>query len=185
MSATFRQGRKCWLLTLALLAVVGVSSHAAAQGGLGLAGISTTPSQAYFNTIQELYNGEYRDARREFLYELRGSVQIGVNVRWIDAICYHAMLGETFYQMGMPEQALEQFNLACAMYLQYPNWMLQVQFNPLRPDTNTIRRPIPWGASQRQFVLGKVTRQMQILRGEVFGAQRVLQEGGVVRQAEF
>ncbi len=55
----------------------------------------TIPSQTYFSGQEELYRGEYRDAERSFRYALNGSVKIGVTTRWIDAICYHTMLGET------------------------------------------------------------------------------------------
>ncbi|MCH7753156.1 MAG: hypothetical protein IH898_13515 [Planctomycetes bacterium] len=146
---------------------------------------STIPSQTYFSGIEELYRGEYRTAERLFRYGLSGSVKIGVTTRWIDAICYHTMLGETYYQQGLPAQALEQFNQACAMFLQYPKWMLRVKFTDPRPDTNRLRKAIPWGASRRQFTLGKFANQMQILQGDLFSASRALQRGGVVRQAQY
>lgn len=155
------------------------------QVGGGQAFVNTIPTQTYFNAIEELYRGDYRDAQRDFLYEVKGSVKIGVTQRWIDAICYHAMLGETFYHYGQPAEALEQYNLACAMYLQYPNWMLQITFEPPRPDTNQIRKAIPWGRSNRQFTLGKFSNQMRYLVGDIRSAQRALQAGGRVQQAQF
>lgn len=147
--------------------------------------INTTPSQTYFNAIEELYRGDYRDAQRDFVSEVRGSIKIGVTQRWIDAICYHAMLGESFYHYGQPAEALEQYNLACAMYLQYPTWMLQVTFDAPRPDTNQIRKAIPWGRSSRQFTLGKFNNQMRYLVGDLGSAQRALRGGGAVQQAQF
>ncbi|MCH8840039.1 MAG: hypothetical protein IH831_05055, partial [Planctomycetes bacterium] len=145
----------------------------------------TIPSQTYFSGIEELYRGEYRDAERSFRYGLNGSVKIGVTTRWIDAICYHTMLGETYYQQGLPAQALDQFNQACAMFLQYPKWMLRVKFTNPRPDANRLRRPIPWGTSGRQFTLGNFSDQMQILQGEWGSAERALQRGGVVRNLQY
>ena len=187
MTAILRQilDRRPPTLAVVVLAITGCMSVCQAQSPLMQGGVSTTPSQMYFNAIEDLYQGEYRDAQRDFVFELRGSIKIGVNTRWIDSICYHAMLGETYYHMGLPDRALEQYNLACAMYLQYPNWMLQVQFNSPRADTSRIRRPIPWGASRRQFTLGKFNRQMNIMQGELFGEQRAIQQGGVIRTAQF
>jgi hypothetical protein len=156
------------------------------QPGLpGQFGGNTIPSQTYFAAMRELYQGEYRDAENAFRYELNGSIKIGVATRWIDAICYHTMLGETYYQMGQPGPALEQFNQACAMFLQYPNWLLQVKFEDPRPDANRLRRAIPWGTSGRQFTLGNFSTQMSIMQGDLFSANRAVQRGGVVVQAQY
>ena len=171
-------------LSLGMLWFVSATHHPA-QAQVGQIAISTTPSQGYFLAMEELYQGEYRDAQRSFTYEGRGAMKIGISTRWIDSICYHAMLGETYYHMGLTAQALEQFNLACAMYLQYPNWMLQVTFTDPRPDVNQMRKPIPWGRSSRNSTLGTFNTQMSIMRGDLNSANRALQSGGVVQQAEF
>ena len=71
---------------------------------------------------------------RTFLREVRtGGVKIGVQTKWVDSICYHAMLGETLYQWGRLPDALEQFDLACTLYLQYPSWLLRVNFDQSPP----------------------------------------------------
>ena len=57
------------------------------------------PSAPYYGAVEELYNGQYRDAERDFRRLGRTGVQSG-QARWIDAICYHAMLGEALYQQG-------------------------------------------------------------------------------------
>lgn len=147
--------------------------------------VNTIPSQTYFNAVNELYRGEYRDVEKALRYELNGSIKIGVATRWIDAICYHTMLGETYYQMGRPGPALDQFNQACAMYLQYPNWMLQVKFEEPRSDANRLRRGAPWGVSGRRFELGNFSNQMSILQGDLFSGNRAVQQGGVVVQAQY
>ena len=173
-------------LVLALLSALALAQVPVVDPrGANQFGRDTIPSQAYYSGIEELYQGEYRDAERTFGYELRGSIKIGVTTRWIDAICHHTMLGETYYQQGLPAQALDQFNQACAMFLQYPKWMLQVKFENPRTDTNRLRRGIPWGASGRQFTLGKFSNQMQILQGDLYSGNRALQSGGVVRQAQY
>ncbi|MCA9260795.1 MAG: tetratricopeptide repeat protein, partial [Planctomycetales bacterium] len=148
--------------------------------GLGF----SAPSQSYYRSVEELYRGEYREAQRDFLQELRGAVKT-VSTRWIDSICYHAMLGETYYQMGRLWDALEQFDAAANLYLQYPKWMLRVNFTQTpRPEPSRARVIVPWGASQRGAVLGDMSHSMQIAQGTL-NNQRVAQEGGVLQQAQY
>ncbi|MCH2113879.1 MAG: CHAT domain-containing protein [Pirellulales bacterium] len=175
----------------AMLALVGLlGTHlnpgpVAAQQAPQLARDSI-PSRIYFQAIEELYRGEYRDAERVFKREVRGGVKIGVTGRWIDTICYRAMLGEVYYHQGHPALALEQFDQACEMFLQYPNWLLRVEFKPLQADTNRLNRPPPWGNGSRKFTLGRFPRQMLIRQGDLFSAKRAVQQGGgVISQLQF
>ena len=144
----------------------------------------TVPSQAYYAGIEQLYRGEYRDAVRIFKREWQGAVKT-VNARWIDSICYHALLGETFYHQGDRAAALEQFNFAASMYLQYPDWLLQVRFDqPPRPDPSLARRLAPWGVSQRQSIPGDFSRQLKISQGRLDNSNAA-RFGGVVQQAQY
>src|SRR5829696_4381372 len=146
------------------------------------------PSQAYFVGVEELYRGEFRDALRTFNRSLNGAVKTvhqGGTIRWVDSICYHAMLGETYYHWGQPQQALEQFNFAGSLYLQYPRWMMRVQFEPQpMADAALARRPIPWGASQRRIVPGRFASAISVAQGQLDNSQAV-QQGGVVQQPQF
>jgi tetratricopeptide (TPR) repeat protein len=147
----------------------------------------TVPSQVYYQAVFNLYRGEYRDAQRDLMREARNSIRIGITQRWIDAICYHAMLGEVYYHQGQPQLALEQFDEACAMYLQYPRWMLSIDFRgqPL-PDVGLARKILPWGPSTRQFTLGDVQETMLIKFGDDFATQtQAVQQGGVLRQLQY
>lgn len=146
------------------------------------------PSQAYYIGIEALYSGQFRDAQRTFTRGLRGATKTlyqGATIYWVDAICYHAMLGETYYHWGQPEAALEQFNLACSLYLEYPRWMLRVQFDQSPTlDANLARMQVPWGASGRRVVPGRFQRPMSVARGQLDQSQAV-QQGGVVQQPEL
>lgn len=147
----------------------------------------TVPSQIYYQGLYDIYRGEYRDAQRLLVREARSSIRIGVTQRWIDAICYHALLGEVYYHQGRPQLALEQFDEACSIYLQYPKWMLSIDFRgqPL-PDPGLARKTIPWGPSTREFTLGNVQETMLIQMGDDLATQsRVAQTGGVLRQLQF
>lgn len=173
------------LATLACLA----ATVLVAQAPVALAQVTDTiPSRTYYNGIEDLYQGDLSDALRTFRRSLTGSVKtIGETgtVRWIDSICYHAMMGEVFYHWGQPQQALEQFDLACTLYLQYPKWMLRVQFNQqLAADSNLSRVAIPWGVSQRRYVPGRFNTTMPISQGSIDASQQV-QQGGVVTPAQL
>ncbi|MCI0335501.1 MAG: CHAT domain-containing protein [Planctomycetes bacterium] len=144
------------------------------------------PSAPYFVAVQAFYSGDYRDAERVLRRETQRGVRAG-QTRWIDAICYHAMLGEVLYHQGRNEESLANFDQACQVLLAYPNWLLQVKFQqPPRPDTNRARRVLPWGPSQRRFELGQFPMTEQVLIGELNATERALsQGGGVVRQAMY
>jgi len=140
----------------------------------------TVPSVAYFSAIERLYRGDYRNAERTLKREVRSSIKIGVVSRWIDAIAYHTMLGEVYYQQGRLAEALVQFDEACRMYLQYSNWMIRVDFKrPPQPNTNRLRQILPWGKSKRQFTLGRFPSQELINVGSASESRQAYQQGGV------
>jgi hypothetical protein len=142
------------------------------------------PGTSYYAAVELLYRGDYARAERAFTGELRGAVKT-VQARWIDSICFHAMLGETYYQRGQHRLALVQFNQACELALAYPNWLMRVEFRQApRAETNLARRIAPWGRSQRGATLGTLPETMLIGQGQVNNNQQV-QQGGVVQQAQF
>src|SRR5438477_6398401 len=102
---------------LALLA----ASTASAQLG------DEIPHASYYASIQAFYAGEYRSAERELRRETARGIHTP-QTRWIDSICYYAMLGEVLFHEGRNAEALDQFDQACQILLAYPNWLLQVRF---------------------------------------------------------
>ncbi len=167
--------------------LIGLTGRHQAHGQGSVAVTDTLPSQYYYTAVYDIYRGEYRDAQRTLMREARSSVRIGVTQRWIDAICYHALWGEVLYHQGQPAAALEQFNEACAMFLQYPNWVLSIEFREApRADAGMARKVLPWGPSTRKFVLGDVPSQMMISFGDDLNTQsQTAQQGGVLRQRQF
>jgi hypothetical protein len=79
------------LFVMLLLALV--ASPARAQPG------DEIPSAAYFIATDAFFTGDYRDAERALRRETQRGVRAG-QIRWIDAICYHAMLGEVLFHEG-------------------------------------------------------------------------------------
>ena len=149
-------------------------------------GSDLLPSRGYFSALEQIYQGEYRDAERLIRNEVTGAIKIGVTGRWLDSITYHALWGEVLYHQGRSEAALAQFDRACNLFLQYPTWLLRVDFkqNP-RADANRLRRQIPWGQSTRRFTLGNFPGQMLINQGELLSGNRAAQRGGVVQSAQL
>ncbi|WP_425396091.1 CHAT domain-containing protein [Aeoliella sp.] len=141
------------------------------------------PGQSYFGSVEELYRAEHRDALRGFRNEVRGGIRVGLT-RWVDSICYRAMLGETLYQMGQPREALAEFDAACELFLTYPRWMLSVRFQDPRQDNNPQRRISPWGASTRRPTYGNFTDTMLVTQGEFLTENRVRQ-GGALQSPQF
>jgi hypothetical protein len=166
-------GKSATAVMLALLA----ASTAFAQLG------DEVPHATYYASMQAFYAGEYKGAERELRREATRGIHTA-NTRWIDSICYYAMLGEVLYHEGRNAEALEQFDQACQVLLAYPNWLLQVRFqggeNAIRVDNNRTRRIAPWGRSQRTFVIGQFPHTEQVLVGDL-NANDTIQKGGVYR----
>lgn len=142
------------------------------------------PRVSYYLAIDELYSGEYRNAERDLRREVNHGVRT-VQARWIDSICHHAMLGEVLFNQGRNAEALAQFDQACQILLTYPNWLLRVQFQQApRPDLSRARRAVPWGKSQRQFVLGQFPDTEKVLMGQLDNS-RAIRQGGVVSMPEM
>lgn len=162
-------------LSLVLLALVAIFGG---TGGTSVAQERTIPDFSHFAAIETLYRGEYQRALRNFNSELRGAVRTA-QTRWVDSICYHAMLGETHYQMGDNRAALAEFDAACNLLLSYPNWLMKVEFRDPRPDSNAARRIAPWGQSTRQVTYGAFPNTMLVSQGEIITEQRLAQGGAI------
>lgn len=146
---------------LVLLAAVGPHSASAQLR-------DTIPSRQYAAAFVLLYEGRYETALKEFLDAGRGGVQ-GANGRWVDSICYYAMVGECYYQMGNFPKAQEYFGLALQQYLVYPSWFLRVQWPTIAPSRAPFdpRRMSPWGVSSRNKLVGQFPDQIAMTAGDI------------------
>jgi len=167
------------MLTIPSAALAQIPNPANGRLGRNPLGRNSVPSVAYFRAIEQLYEGDYRRAERTFRREVKSAIKIGVTDRWLDSIAYHAMYGETFYQQGRLVEALQQFDRACLLFLQNPNWMIRVNFKrEPQVDTNRLRRILPWGQSTRQFTLGRFPTQELIRIGDLGRANQTARTGG-------
>lgn len=122
------------------------------------------PSILYYSTFPVYHAGNFVDAVKGFERSARGAIK-GVNGRWVDSICYHAMTGEAYYQMGNNAKALEHHRAALQQYLQYPNWMVRVDWEPIRPSSKNF--VVPWGKPQRVVQVGHYSNRMSMTLGDV------------------
>jgi CHAT domain-containing protein/tetratricopeptide (TPR) repeat protein len=143
------------------------------------------PNDAYFAKIPMLYDGDYADALKDFQSDMRTSIRWGQS-RWIDAICYETMMGECFYQMGALDKALDAYTDALRLYISYPDWMVRVNFHPIRPAGAGFRKAVPWGVSKRPAKLGEYPQTVLITVGnsEDVNEEIYKKRGGVIQQMQ-
>jgi tetratricopeptide (TPR) repeat protein len=168
-------------LRVAILAVVFVGPFfgwRAAQG-------ADMPSPGYYDAYRSLCDGDYLDALRAFQSAGRGAYKVG-QTRWIDSICYEAMCGECYFQMGVLDRALAHYTNALQLYQQYPDWLLKVQFNSPTISTAppSARKLVPWGSSTRPSKLGSYPASEKILQVMV-DANQTIKRGTVVQQGYY
>ena len=142
------------------------------------------PSLSYHAGLALLAEGEYRDALEHFKDAWKGAFKTPQS-RWIDSICYHAMLGECYYQMGDLSTALDQYTSAVRLYLAFPDWMRRVQFPPsIQPAQAAATRATPWGVSTRPARLGRYPSEMLIGQGRLDN-NSVIKQGGVIQMPQL
>lgn len=142
------------------------------------------PSLSYHAGLALLAEGEYRDALEHFKDAWKGAFKTPQS-RWIDSICYHAMLGECYYQMGDLNTALDHYTSAVRLYLAFPDWMRRVQFpSSIQPAQSAATRATPWGGSTRPARLGRYPSEMLIGQGRLDN-NSVVKQGGVIQMPQL
>jgi tetratricopeptide (TPR) repeat protein len=170
----------CAALLLAALAhaSLGQIIVAPSAGAAGAPG-GRVPSPLYFNALPAYYDGHYRDALGAFVSASRNSIK-SANRQWIDSIPYFAMAGECYYQMGQPQQALEQYNAALKLFVAHSDWMMRVQFPPtIGPAPNPVR-VTPWGQSKRGAAVGAFPETYNMTQGQL-DQTAIVQQGGALQ----
>ena len=163
---------KRWFLAVSCLSLI-CSASAEAQ-------VRGYPKNSYYLAKREFYAGEYRDAERGFQQALRGgSLRVGA-ARWIDSICYYTMLGELSFHRGQLQRSLELHELAIAVHLANPNWMVKLRYPPLKPASRVLRAPIAWG--QRATIRSELPDSIHSFEGNV-DLEQPFRTGGVVNTA--
>ncbi len=142
------------------------------------------PGQSYFNTIDLLYDAQYRRAARGFQNELRSGVRT-VQARWVDSICYYTMLGEALYLQGAYGPALDQFDRSAELFLANSRWLHQLSFQQApRVDTNLARLQPAWARPRRAVLYANMPTSFLFAVGQIDN-RTPSQQGGVVRAAQY
>ena len=145
------------------------------------------PNANYYQFFDEFYSADYRDAGQGFSRGARTAYQRGTQ-RFLDSICYWTMLGECHYHMGNYADAITMYEQSLDLYLAYQQqgWQARVQLPPtIQIDNGAANRVrISWGTPGRNATISRMPNTMSVLFGRL-DADRVLQEGGVVENAEL
>lgn len=169
-----RPGRlavRSFLAAILLAMGLGGAAHAQFQG-------KGAPTALYNVSLSAIYDGSYSDALKSFQQQWRGAIKNGTT-RWIDSICYHAMIGECHYQAGELGPALEHYTMALRLYTAFPDWMMRVKFDAqsIRPSSQSPQTP--WGASTRGTRIGLYPEWMSILQGQINTSDQVKAGGQI------
>jgi len=170
-----------------LAVCVTLLSHLLALSGPARAQLPRpAPHDGYWLCFSSFYEGDFKTAAGGFREAAKdGIFNLGaVGGPWIDAICYHAMLGECAYQMGDLPDALTEYNAAIKVFIAHRDWMLRIDFPPgIEPELNVKNVPT-WGKSARGGTLGHFAPQYPSLAGQLNNNAAILR-GGVVAPPSF
>jgi tetratricopeptide (TPR) repeat protein len=163
------------------LAVVAFAILSAASASAQI-GTQSTPHDGYWNSFGAYLDGDFRAAARNFREAAKdGVMNISVTAPgpWIDAICYHAMIGECHFQMGANSDALDEYTAALKFFLAHRDWLLRIEMPPgIEPEMNP-RMNVTWGTTARATVLGRYRPRYPTLTGRIDNSG-VIVRGGVV-----
>jgi tetratricopeptide (TPR) repeat protein len=161
---------------MAALVALGCASPALAQLG------KSVPHDGYFRGFSLYYDGQFEDAREYFRESAHGGFA-STEGRWIDAICFHTMIGECHYQQGNLAEALDQYSSAVKLFLVHRDWMLRAEMPPnIEPEAG-IKTTITWGKSTRATKIGQFGPyggRYNLIQGSLDGGAGAVAKGGVV-----
>lgn len=164
-----------------LVLLGGPVPRAAAQGNPQSRAV---PRDDYFLSFGAYYDGDFNEARKRFHSAARGGVRFG-DLRWIDSICYHTMVGECYYQLGDRAQALDQYTSALQLFLAHRNWMLRIQYPDTLPEASVPQLAnITWGKPTRSTTFARFPDTMMSAQGQLDN-ERAVRQGGVVAPPSF
>ena len=169
-----------------LVFVLSFASWHSAHAQQGLPGSNNVPDLRYYSIFGDYYQGNYRDAARDF-GSTTGVVRFGEQ-RYLDSSCYWTMSGECQFHAGNYSNAIEFYENALRLYLDYAGggWQQRIQLPPLVNGRNGAVQSaqITWGQSKRTGTVAGLPDTMQVLFGRLDN-ERVAQQGGVIQNPEF
>ncbi len=179
------QARRRHLLTsCSVRATPGPDAFQFQPAQVDIAGGGGNPPIAYYSAFASIHDGRFDRALDLFRNAARGSRRT-VAGRWIDSVCYYVMMGESLYQQGQLELALQQYNDGLQVFLSQPEWMRRVQW-PGAVNMAAAQRinPPTWGPSSRNPQPAGLPNSFQVLIGNP-NIEQVIQQGGIVDPPEY
>jgi len=127
------------------------------------------PNRDYYASFREYYEGDYKDAQRQFSSAYRSAFRVGNN-RFVDSVCILTMLGECHYQVGDYAGAMDFYNQSAELYLKFADrrWQRDIQLPRAIPaDTSAVQKArITWGTPKRQGRIANIPDTLPVLRGQ-------------------
>jgi len=116
--------------------------------------------------------------------ELLARVDQNADQLWIDSICYHAMCGESQYQLGQyPQCALDHFDKALQLYLTFNGLADSGPVFMESPSHGPRSAPVPVGSAAASLRIGDTFPIRPSSGKDASDQTAVVQRGGVVQQA--
>lgn len=143
--------------------------------------LRSVPHEEHYDAFSPYLGGDFMEASQAFESAPYLKSSRGV---WIDSIAYHAMVGECLYHMGNLDAALQRYNTALRIYLQYPDWLTKIKIpGALKPSARAGRRGPIWGASSRAVRVAQIPDRMAMTVGKSNEANaKAIEEGGIVQR---
>ena len=175
------------MLAVTMILTSGTTCWAQASGSIPGTRSSTLPGLNYFASFGRFFEGDYRDAERDFRSASRRAYRLGTQ-RYVDSICYWTMQAECYYHMGNYAEAINLYEQALNLYLNHQNasWQnrIETQTISIQRDNSAIARArINWGVSKRINGIANIPDSFQVRFGNR-DVIRTIQRGGIVQDAE-
>ena len=185
-----------WMIPLSAVAQSGTGKTSPGKGGtiplgsLNTAGIpvggtggNSYPPAEFRMAFGYIADGNLKDASDAFESLGKRGYRMGT-VRWLDSICYSAMLGECWYEAGENLRALACFEDSLQLALDNAGWMSRINYDAAQmPQARPNATLAPWGTSRVPGVPAKYN-DVQIGRGST-DVEGQIQRGGVFQAAHY
>lgn len=130
---------------------------------------SRLPKRDYYAAFGEYYEGDYKDAQRQFRSAFNSAFRVGNN-RFVDSVCILTMLGECHYQVGDYAGAMDLYNQSAELYLTFAGrrWQNDIQLPRTIPaDTSAVQKArVTWGTPKRRGRIANIPSTISVLRGQ-------------------
>jgi len=174
-------------LMLVALAMVSLASTALISVASAQTRSSRMPKRDYYVAFGEYYQGDYKNAQRQFRSAYNSAFRVGNN-RFVDSVCILTMLGECHYQVGDYATAMDFYNQSAELYLKWAGrrWQGDIQLpRTIAASTNAVQKArVTWGTPKRKGRVANIPDTLSVTRGQT-DAPRVLVGDSILDTTEI